>query len=407
VSIQETGRPNYMKYINKKKVLKCIMNNNNSTTLSRADISKMLHISKPTISNLVEELLVEGWIYEVESENASSLGGRKPFHLLFNQEAQYIIGIDIGGTLVEMAIMDLEGEFIIHSSIMTQDYLDQGLIKVISNLIREMIIEADIDTEKIMAIGVGAPGITDVKKGVVTEAPSLGWNHYPLKEEVEKYLDYPVYIENDVNVAVLGEQWKGVAKEKDNVILMTLGTGVGCGIIVNGQLYHGSNYAAGEIGYLVTDKSTAKQEYDSAFAGYGFLDNHVGGPSIVLGMLKQLKEASKTEKYRTQEEEWTAEEIFELAKSGDPVALRVINEVIEHIGFAIINIICIFNPQCVVLGGGISKSGDWFLPKVRELVEKHLPEQSQMEIYITQLPQVSLLGTASLCLKNHESLLKS
>lgn len=404
MGIQETGTPYYMKYLNKKKILQCIRKNK---TLSRTDISKMLHISKPTVSNLVEELLLEGWIYEVESDMASSLGGRKPFYLHFNQEVQYVIGIDIGGTLVELAIMDLEGEFIVHSSIDTQKFLNQGLIKIISNQIQEMIIKADIDPEKIMAIGVGAPGITNVIDGVVIEAPSLGWNHYPLKDELEKFLDYPIYIENDVNVAVLGEQWKGVATGKDNVILMTLGTGVGCGMIVNGQLYHGSNYAAGEVGYMITDKQTAKQEYDSAFAGYGFLDSHVGGPSIVLRMMKQLKVPSKTERYEIKDKAWTAEKIFELAMSGEPVALSIVNEVIEHIGFAIINVMCIFNPQCVVLGGGISKSGNWFLPKVKELIEKHLPEQSQSEIYITQLPQVSLLGTASLCLRNHESLLKS
>lgn len=213
--------------------------------------TNFINISKPTISNLVDELLNEGWIYEVEG---STSGGRRPINLIFNKESHYLVGVDIGGTLIEMAIMNLEGDTIIHSSMNTQEFLKQGLVLVISRRIKEMILKVDIDPEKIMAIGVGAPGITDVNKDVVIEAPSLGWIHYPLKEEMKKHLPFPIYVENDVNVAVLGEQWKGVVRDKCNVILMTLGTGVGCGIIVNGQLYHGSNYAAGEIGYMVKDK---------------------------------------------------------------------------------------------------------------------------------------------------------
>lgn len=403
VSIQETGRPIYMKYLNKRKVLQCIRENN---TFSRADISKKLHISKPTVSNLVEELLEEGWIFEIESEMASSLGGRKPFQLIFNKEAHYIIGVDLGGSLVELAIINLDGEIIIHKSLNTQQYLEQGLVKVIVNHIQEMIDMASINPEQIMAIGVGAPGITDVENGIVIEAPSLGWINYPLKSEFEKYLSFPTYVDNDVNVAVLGEQWKGGAQDKENVILMTLGTGVGCGIIVNGELYHGSNYAAGEIGYMVTDKEAAKQRYDPIFSGFGFLDSNVGGPSIVLRMINQIKENKRTHVYESGDDEWTAKKIFDLARNGDQLALSIVDEVIEHIGFSIINVICIFNPQCVVLGGGISKSGDWFLPKIKDLIIEHIPKQAQAEIYITQLPQVSLIGTASLCLRKHESLLK-
>jgi glucokinase len=404
MGIQETGTPNYMKYINKKKVLQYIKDNN---TLSRSDLSKVLNISKPTISNLVEELLNEGWIYEVEGKTASSFGGRKPFKLLFNKEARYVIGVDIGGTLTEIAVMNLEGDFILHTSFETQKILKLGLIEHISSKVQEMIDQSSIDPDKIMALGVGAPGITDVDNGVVIEAPSLGWNQFPLKKELEKYLSYPIYIENDVNVAVLGEQWKGVAKDKNNVILMTLGTGVGCGIVINKQLYRGSNYAAGEVGYMVTDRQAAKQKYDPVFMGYGFLDSHVGGPSIALRMNKRIQKENRVKDYGLEESEWTAERVFTLAKNGDPLALSVVDEVIEHIGFAIINVICSLNPQCVVLGGGISKSAYWFLPKLKNLVHEHLPLQIQTEIFITELPQVSLLGVASLCIRNHESLLKS
>ncbi|MFK4996904.1 ROK family protein [Bacillus sp. N9] len=133
-----------------------------------------------------------------------------------------------------------------------------------------LIINSGLEVEQIFGVGVGVPGITSVDDGIVFDAPSLGWKQYPLKQKLEKKLPFPVYIDNDVNVAVLGEKWKGAAKTKENMLLITLGTGVGCGMIINGRLYRGSTFAAGEIGYLVTDKNAAEGEYESIFSGYGF-----------------------------------------------------------------------------------------------------------------------------------------
>jgi glucokinase len=237
----------------------------------------------------------------------------------------------------------------------------------------------------------------------VLEAPSLGWVNFELRQELETQLDLPVYIDNDVNIAVLGEQWKGKAKDAEHVILITLGTGVGCGIIVNGQLYRGATFAAGEIGYMVTDKNEANEEYDHIFQGYGFLDSHVGGPSIVKRMQRKFNEVGNKD-HPLNNKKLSAKLIFQYAKENDSAALQVIDETIDHIGFALVNVICIFNPQCVILGGGISKSGDWFLPKLQKVIEKQLPLKT--DIFITKLDRLSLLGAGALCLREHESLLK-
>ena len=397
----ESGTPNYMKFLNKKKVLQFIMSAQNDS-YCRADLAKELKISKPTISNIVDELISEGWVLECESEFTSSQGGRKPVFLLFNKNAKFVVGVDIGGTAVKLALLNLDGEIMIQSSLPTQKISSESLVERIANEIIDMVSQSKLDHHQILAVGVGAPGITDVSKGNVVEAPSLGWRNYPLKAELENLIPFRVNIENDVNVAVLGEQWRGVAKNKQHVILITLGTGVGCGIIINGTLYHGAKYAAGEVGYIITDKEKAKQSYPSMFAGYGFLENHVGGPAIVNQFLKILKSENMLALYDISDEEWTAKNVFKLAIEDDPLALRVIDDVIDNVGVAIINIVSILNPEIVVLGGGISGSGAWFLPKIKAWLKSHLPEQSQIEIQITKHTNVSLLGAVSLCLRNDE-----
>lgn len=397
----KSGTPNFMKLLNKKKVLQ-FLRSAKGNPYCRADIAKELQISKPTISNIVEELISEGWILEYESEFSSSQGGRKPFYLSFNKNAKSVVAVDIGGTAVKLALLNLDGEMIIHSSLPTQRVDSDLLVKSIAKEIMKMITKSNSREDRILAVGVGAPGITDVNRGLVVEAPSLGWKDYPLKAELEKLLPFEVFIENDVNVAVLGEQWKGVAKDKQHVILITLGTGVGCGIIINGSLYHGAKYAAGEVGYIITDKEKAKKSYTSMFAGYGFLENHVGGPAIVNQFLENAKSTNRFEIYGIPEEKWTAKKVFELAMKDDPIAQKVIDDVIDNIGVAIINIVSILNPEIVVLGGGITGSGEWFLPKIKTWLKSHLPQQSQIEIQITQHTNVSLLGAVSLCLKNDE-----
>lgn len=387
------ARPNYLKYLNKKKVLQHIRDVENQ---SRATISKQLNISKPTVSTIVEELLKEGWITEEESPVASASGGRKPYRIHFNRNAKYFIGVDIGGTSTDIALMNLEGEIVSRKQFNTQLRLRNNFVETLVSEIINLQKHNGLQNNRIMAVGIGVPGVTDVKRGLIVEAPSLGWENFPIKDKISQLLPFPIYVDNDVNIAVLGEQWKGVAKNKQNVILITLGTGVGCGIILNGQIYRGSSYAAGEVGYIITDRLKAEQGYDRVFSGYGFLESHVGGPAIV----KKILEKRPNVPYQ-----WTAKKVFQEAINGDPLALGVVNEAISHISYALVNVVALFNPECVVLGGGISKSSHWFLPKIRQILSEHLP--SQTELLATELEHVSLMGAASLCLREHDSLLKA
>lgn len=397
----ETGTLHYIKNMNKKLVLDCIRE---QAPLSRAEVSARLNISKPTISSVVEELMDEGWIYEGGSGDSTSQGGRKPIHLRFNEEAGYIIGVDIGGTKVSAGITNLAGKMVVQRVFDTKSSLAKGLIQKLHSVVQEMAIEANIDYEKILGMGSGVPGITDVEKGKVIEAPSLNWRNYPFKQEAERIFDLPVFVDNDVNVAVLGERWLGVAKDKNNILLIAVGTGIGCGIIMDGKLYRGSTWAAGEIGYMVTDKNAARRQYNPIYKGYGFLESHAGGASIADKMVALLRDQTG-HPLHNKSSAVTAEDVFNYAMEGDQLAESIVDEALEHLGFSIINAISIFNPEMVILGGGVSKSGYWFLGRIQEMVNQFVPSRTQVSL--TQLgDQVGVLGAVSLFLKEYDGVLK-
>lgn len=387
---------------NKKKILQCILEH---APISRAEIAGKMKISKPTVSFLVDELIQENWIFEKGIGESTSQGGRRPIHLYFNEKAAYIIGTDIGGTKVKIVISDLNGKIIAASSFLTEHYLNMGLLKKISKEIDLVIQKNDIDKGKILGMGVGVPGMTETKHGIVIEAPSLNWIRYPFIKEAERYMSFPVYVDNDVNVAALGEQWLGNAKHKENVLFIAIGTGIGSGIIIHNQLYRGFSNAAGEMGYMVTDKNDMKNEFQPIFHRYGYLESVAGGKAIGDKLTKVVQQNPIHPLYeKAISEGLTGETAFTLAKKSDEIALKVVNEAIEHIAYGIINAASLLNPEVIILGGGVLNSSEFILPKLQEIVDHYLP--SAVELKISQLGEnAGVLGAVSLFLREHECMI--
>ncbi|WP_246861128.1 ROK family transcriptional regulator [Bacillus sp. REN3] len=395
--------PIQLKSLNKKRVLQCIQE---SAPVSRAEIAAKIKISKPTVSLIVDELLQEQWIVEKGIGESTSQGGRRPIQLYFNEKAAYIIGTDIGGTKVKTVICDLNGNMIASSSFSTRQYLESGLLKQVAREIDMMVEKESIDPGKILGMGAGVPGITDTANGVVIEAPSLNWVRYPFIREAGRFFPFPVHVDNDVNVAALGEQWLGNARDKQNVLFIAVGTGIGSGILINNQLYRGATGAAGEMGYMVTDKNDLKNEFKPVFHRYGYLESVAGGKSIVDRMTECIqKEPEHPLHKQALEEELSGEMAFRLAKAGDKIAIHVIEEAIEHLAYGIVNAASLLNPQIVILGGGVLKSSEFILPRLREIVNQYLP--SPVELKTSQLgDNAGVLGAVSLFMREHESLVK-
>lgn len=388
---------------NKKMVLRCIRTHQ---PISRAEIAERIHISKPTVSSLVDELVRENWVHEKGIGESSSQGGRRPIHLYFNERAGYVIGVDIGGTKVITIISDLNGNIICSSSFKSKKYLEDSLLKQIHRDIFELIEKNGIDANLIMGMGVGVPGITETKTGVVMEAPSLNWVRYPFLMEAERYFSIPIFVDNDVNVAVLGEQWLGNAKNKKNVLFIAVGTGIGSGIIIHNQLYRGSSNAAGELGYVVTDKNDMKNKFKPIFHRYGYLESVAGGKAIGVKVTKLILEDRNHPLYKEAlNSELTGEQAFLLARAGDKVGLNVVEDAIEHLAYGIINAASLLNPEVIILDGGVMKSADFILPRLKKTVHQYLP--SSVEITVSQLGEhTGALGAVSLFLREYDSILK-
>ncbi|MFO1444359.1 ROK family transcriptional regulator [Bacillus sp. Bva_UNVM-123] len=390
------------KTTNKKTVLQCIKE---YQPISRAEIAVKTHISKPTVSLIVDELVQENWVLEKGIGVASSQGGRRPIQLCFNEKAGFVIGTDIGGTKVRTVICDLDGTIICSSSFKTIQYLQSGLLRQIHKEISTMIQTHQLDSKKILGMGVGVPGITEPTKGIVVEAPSLNWIRYPFITEAKRYFTFPIFVDNDVNVAALGEQWLGSAKSKENILFIAVGTGIGSGIIIHNQLYRGTSCAAGEMGYMVTDKNDMKNEFKPVFHRYGYLESVAGGKAIgekYTRLVKQKPNHPLFEEAKTSE--LTGETAFSLANTGDEVAQLVVEDAIEHLAYGIINAASLLNPEAIILGGGVFKSSDYILPKMQEIVYQYLP--STVELNISQLGEnAEVLGAVSLFLREYESVL--
>ncbi|MBM7702372.1 ROK family transcriptional regulator [Metabacillus iocasae] len=389
-----------MKSMNKKKVLQWIQTH---SPTSRAEIAANLSLSKPTVSLLVDELMEENWVYEKGSGESSSQGGRRPIRLYFNEKAAYIIGTDIGGTNVKMMISDLMGNVVCSRSFLTHHYVEKGLIPQIAKEVEGMLEACHIPREKVLGMGVGVPGIT--QNGIVLEAPSLNWIRYPFIDLATQHFSFPVYVDNDVNVAALGEQWLGNAKRKKHVLFIAVGTGIGSGIILDDQLYRGYGNAAGEIGYMVTNKNEMKTDFKPIFHRYGYLESVAGGKAIGKRFTEcVLKEPQHPAYSHAQQEELSGELAFTFAKKGDRVAVAVVDEALEHLAYGMINAASLLNPEVIILGGGVCQSADYVLPKLRQIVNHYLP--SSVELKATKLgDHAGVLGAVSLFLREHESMM--
>lgn len=315
-----------------------------------------------------------------------------------------LIGIDLGGTSTKFAIIKESGDIIDKWSIKT-DTSDDGS-HVVPNIIESILTKMDelaMSTDEFIGIGMGSPGSVNRAEGTVVGAYNLNWRTVqPVKKTIEKALGIPFYLDNDANVAALGEQWKGAGANEPNVVFITLGTGVGGGIIVNNQLVQGSSDTAGEIGHMTVGDN--RFEYQCTCGKTGCLEtlaSATGIARIAKEMLKKSKVQSSLETIFKENKKLEAVDVFNEAKNGDELALEVVNIICDYLAFAIGNISNLLNPSTIVIGGGVSKAGDI----LKQTVESHLsdylfpPLRNKTTVRIAQLENdAGVIGASSLVL---------
>ncbi len=278
----------------------------------------------------------------------------------------WFVGVDIGGTTIKMAFIDTYGEIKQKWEIPT-NCQDEGkqITTDISKSIFNKLDELEEPKEKLAGIGVGAPGFINMDTGLIYRAVNIGWTNFPLKDRLEVDTGLPVVVDNDANLAALGEMWCGAGDGAKNLLAVTLGTGVGGGLIANGNILHGVNGMAGEIGHIT---SIATGGAACNCGKTGCLETIASATGIARLAKEAIEKNTDSELAAVfnREGTLTAKDVFDAAKNNDRLALNVIDEISFHLGIAIANLANATNPEKIVLGGGVSKAGELLLSYVRK-----------------------------------------
>ena len=277
----------------------------------------------------------------------------------------YVVGVDLGGTKISTALSDLEGKIINQTTIPTDAH--EGEVPVLNriiNSIEKVVNDSAVSYEDIKGIGIGSPGPLDAKQGIIITTPNLPFKNFNLVKPISEKFGVPVFLDNDANVAAIREFMLGAGKGAENIVFFTVSTGVGGGAILNGKVYRGHTSNALEIGHM----TVAPHGPRCNCGNVGCVEATSSGTAIA----KRAHEAlsTKVETSLRKYENVTSYEVFVEAAAGDPVAKDIIDDAMNYLGIAVANAVSIFDPEYVIIGGGVSKAGDVVFDTVRKVVNK-------------------------------------
>lgn len=301
---------------------------------------------------------------------------------------RYGFGVDIGGTTCKLGLFETTGALLDKWEIPTNTANEgASILDDVAASVEAKMKEKGIDKSDVAGVGVGVPGPVD-NAGVVHKCVNLGWGQFNVEEALSEKCGMKVKAGNDANVAALGEMWQGGGKGHSNVVMITLGTGVGGGIIIDGKVVAGSHGAGGEIGHIMMDEN----ETDACGCGKkGCLEQYASATGIVR-MTKKLLEADDRASSLRQFADVTAKDIFDEAKAGDVLALEAVDALGKMLGTAMANIACVADPEVFVIGGGVSRAGDI----LTDVIKKYFTERAFHACRSTEIALASLGNDAGM-----------
>jgi glucokinase-like ROK family protein len=362
--------------------------------ISRIELTELTSLTPTTITSLVDEFIKRGLVKEVG--NVKGEIGRSRTLLSINNGAYYVLGIDLARTSISCGVVDLVGNLLFTKRVtsdLTQNF--PITLNTLKETIYSLLEELDPQIkEKIIAIGVGSPGPLSPSRGVIISPPNFtGWRDIPLKEIIEEEFKIPTFIENDAKACALGEKWFGCCKDIDNFVYFAVGTGVGAGIIINGEIYRGAGELAGELGHTTVDVNGPQ----CSCGNYGCLELYTSVGSLI----KRIKEKSPS--LLKEDPLETLSIFYRTAREGDIKAVEILNDYCFWLGVGVVNAINIFSPQAVVLGREALISGsDLIIPRVEKIVrERSFSIASQQtKILPSSIGQnTGIIGAATIALQ--------
>jgi predicted NBD/HSP70 family sugar kinase len=355
------GTPSLLRAINERTVIEAVREHG---AMSRAQIARTTGLSKPTVSQALIGLEATGLVREA----GRSSGARGPAAVLYelNAAAGWVAGIDVGRRWVRAAIADVSGEIVARRDERARSRSANALIAQIGDIARTLAADAGIRWREVITAAVGSPGVVEPGHGHVSLAHNLpGWGREGLVEAVRAELGTNVTFENDVNLATVGEQWKGLGAGRRTFVYLHIGTGVGMGIVIDGRLFRGATGRAGEIGYLPIAGVDGR---DPASLRRGALETTIGAAGI-RELARSLGVQGSVDPTR----------VLAAARRGDARAVRVVDILAERIAFTIATVVAVVDPELVVLGGGIGRNGDVLLRPLEHEIASISPFRPTIE----------------------------
>ena len=318
----------------------------------------------------------------------------------------YIIGVDLGGTNIVSLLMSRDGKILARDT--RRSLAKEGKERTISQIVasvREILREGErlkVFSKSILGVGIGSPGPLNTKEGVIHFAPNFpGWIEVPLIQILRDELNLPIFLENDANAAASGEWWLGAGKNVDNLVLLTLGTGIGGGIIIEGEVLHGAWDTAAEIGHMIIHEGGLT----CGCGKQGCLEAYASATGVVKRTLAAIEKGEKTLLINLVEnrlEDITCELIFKTAEKGDSLAKWIVEETARYLGIGIASIVNIINPEMVILSGGMIAAGDTLFKPVRKYAQAHASAAAIKEVKIVPAAlggNAGAIGAAATVLK--------
>lgn len=313
--------------------------------IGRADIARRTGLSPATITAITAELIAEHLVLEKSSGDSS--GGRPPILLVLNPQGGYVVGIKLTEDHAISALTDLEANVIAKSTVELSGHDPERVVKDLVELVSGLIQMSAIHKKQLLGVGIGLAGIVDARRGILRQSPISGWKDVPLRDMLQRRLRVPVYIDNDVNTLTITEKWFGSGQGLDSFLTVTVGRGVGMGIVVNGQFYRGEGGGAGELGHTVVDPDGPA----CACGKRGCLETYAADP----GLVRMANEAAGRGEFSHPIQD--VHELLDLAQAGDPAAIAIFERAGEILGRAIANLINLFNPQKIIISGEGARAG--------------------------------------------------
>ncbi|MCM8813654.1 MAG: ROK family protein [Candidatus Omnitrophica bacterium] len=316
------------------------------------------------------------------------------------------IGVDFGGTYVKLALVRFEErnyKIVGYSFFPTKQYSRQGLIEQLIIRIIKLKAESTFKGLRVRGVGIGVPGRVDFHRGTVLDLTNVhDWRNVSLRDELERKIKVPIFVDNDANLMAYAESKYGAAKGFKDCVCVTMGTGVGGGIIIDGKIYRGANFAAGEIGHISINKNGPTCECGSR----GCVERYVGNRFILEEAVQRLRQGAKSsvrERLNGRYENLTLEMLSDAGRRKDPFALNLWNEVGVHMGVVLASVVNMLNPQVIVIGGGVANAGKLILDPMRRTIRERAFSVSCQKLQILSSKckeKAGIIGAAALALSD-------